>query len=146
MKNKNYKLFILMSFLLLGGCTTKHKNVVTGIGTIDNRPMLLLEDTENNKERIYYIPPQYLDEYRYTFLDDTVTIGINPMRAGLTDRKYQLTSVLKPDDCTCSFNNDSIRARTKREQMHNDSVYATNQYKELEYLKQQIKPSPQNIK
>ncbi len=140
MKNKNYKLFILMSFLLLGGCTTKHKNVVTGVGTIDNRPILLLEDVEDKKERIFYMSA--LDEYEhgFTYLDDTVNILINPARYyGKNERFYQINTVFEAEQYGIRFNNDSIRARRNRRD-------ASSQYRELEHLKQQIKPSPQNIK
>lgn len=146
MKNKNYKLFILMSFLLLGGCTTKHKNVVTGVGTIDSRPILLLEDVEDKKERIFYISA--LDEYEhgFTYLDDTVNILINPARYDKNERFYQINTVFEAEKYGIRFNNDSIRARRNRRDAYRDSIYVANQYKELEHLKQQIKPSPQNIK
>lgn len=146
MKKQNYKLFILMSFLLLGGCTTKHKNVVTGVGTIDSRPILLLEDVEDKKERIFYMSA--LDEYEhgFTYLDDTVNILINPARYGKNERFYQINTVFEAEKYGIRFNNDSIRARRNRRDAYRDSIYVANKYKELEYLKQQIKPSPQNIK
>lgn len=149
MKNKNYKLFILMSFLLLGGCTTKHKNVVTGVGTIDNKLMLLVEDVEDKKERIFYMSS--LDEYEHGFtrLDDTVTIMVSKGQFGIwpkTEQDYKLERVFEPVSYGIQFNDDSIRARKDRRDAHNDSIYAASQYKELEQLKQQITPSAQNTK
>lgn len=149
MKNKNYKLFILMSFLLLGGCTTKHKNVVTGVGTIDKKPMLLVEDVEDKKERIFYMSS--LDEYEhgFTHLGDTVTIAVSWGKFGTYDKRekdYKLECVFEPFSYGIQFNDDSIRARRNRRDAHNDSIYTASKYKELEQLKQQITPSAQNTK
>lgn len=149
MKKQNYKLFILMSFLLLGGCTTKHKNVVTGVGTIDKKPMLLVEDVEDKKERIFYMSESYKDEHGFTHLGDTVTIAVSRLGGGpwaKTEKDYQLDRVFAPLSYGIQFNDDSIRARRNRRDAHNDSIYAASKYKELEQLKQQITPSAQNTK
>lgn len=149
MKKQNYKLFILMSFLLLGGCTAKHKNVVTGVGTIDKKPMLLVEDVEDKKERIFYMSESYKDEHGFTHLGDTVTIAVSRLGGGpwaKTEKDYQLDRVFAPLSYGIQFNDDSIRARRNRRDAHNDSIYAASKYKELEQLKQQITPSAQNTK
>ena len=125
MKNKNYKLFILMSFLLLTGCNKpEHKNVVTGKGTIEEKPMLLLEDVDDGTERILYINSWDIDYYNNTDLDDTVTLRSSWI-SKVSDKNYASHFVFYPGDIKCVYNNDSIYARKQREKFNKSKQQIT---------------------
>lgn len=87
----------------------KHKNVITGIGTIGHNKILLLDDIETNKERIYaFSKANDVKFYDYLKLDDTVTIIT-------ADKLYKHNIILKDSDAVISYNVDSIYARRQRQ-------------------------------
>lgn len=90
----------------------EHKNVITGVGTIGHNRILLLDDTETNKERFYVFSKGYdVKVYDDLKLDDTVTIitGGNYV----SDKHYKNSIILKDADAGIHRNVDNIYAHKK---------------------------------
>ena len=111
----DYKTLATILLFGLAGCKKyEHKNVITGIGAIENQKILLLDDVETGVERIYNVPKicKTCDFYDWLQLDDTVIIYVYN---GL-ERYYQKNLVLGESDVRLRYNTDSIYARKQRKE------------------------------
>ncbi len=107
----DYKTLATILLFGLAGCKKyEHKNVITGMGTIENQKVLLLDDVETGIERIYNVP-ETCDFYDWLQLDDTVIMYIDSPRF---ERYYQKTLVLGAVAANLLYNTDSIYARKQR--------------------------------
>lgn len=105
-----YKTLATILLFGLAGCKKfEHKNVITGIGAIENQKILLLDDAETGIERIYNVPKTCVF-YDWLQLGDTVIIYVYN---GL-ERYYQKALVLDESDVLLRYNTDSIYARQQR--------------------------------
>ena len=106
-----YKTLATILLFGLAGCKKfEHKNVITGIGAIENQKVLLLDDVETGIERIYNVS-EICDFYDWLQLGDTVIMYIDSPRP---ERYYQKTLVLGENAAYLSYNTDSIYARKQR--------------------------------
>ena len=88
----NYRTVAFLMLLGLLGCKKyEHKNVMTGIGSIDNQKVFFLEDIETGDERIYKFSKN-LYPYRRSEIDDTILIVTGGFYA--SGRYYQKNTVL----------------------------------------------------
>lgn len=105
-----YKTLATILLFGLAGCKKyEHKNVITGIGAIENQKILLLDDVETGVERIYNVP-KTCDFYDWLQLGDTVIIYVY----NRLERYYQKDLVLGESDVRLRYNTDSIYARKQR--------------------------------
>lgn len=104
-----YKTFAAILLFGLAGCKKyEHKNVITGIGAIENQKILLLDDVETGIERIYNVP-KTCDFYDWLQLGDTVII-LYPV----LEKYYQKDRILDESFARLRYNTDSIYARKQR--------------------------------
>ena len=127
MKTK-YKILALMPLITLVGCKKyEHKNVITGIGTIDEQKILFVDDVNTNQERIYQISDEYEqynpDVFPNLRIDDTVILTIG----GIYSDSYYTNNVIL-DGCVVGMRCNS------------DSIYARQQREKLNKIKSEIKP------
>ena len=115
MKNK---LLLLIPLVALVGCKEyRHKNIVTGVMGDTRKKMLLLQDVETKKERVFYFSSRTVNyDLNFIMIDDTVDII-----AGCSYRSndfYEKHLVLYTGDFGIDYNNDSIFARHQREELN----------------------------
>ena len=125
-----YKLMFLIPLVALVGCKKyEHKNVITGIGSIGNQKVLLLEDTETGKERFLDVTScKSTYYYDYSQLDDTVVIKCGGLHDD-SEKDYQRKQILLWHDYGVCYNMDSIYARRERakfNKMKNDMTIEQN--------------------
>ena len=127
MKNINakYKILAMIPLFMLVGCKKhdihEHKNIVTGLVTIGNHRVILLEDIESCQERICklndaYSNTAFLDDFDYFCLADTLTITTGG--EFLSEGYYQDNIFLNDGFLGMKYNNDSIAARKQRGQIN----------------------------
>ena len=106
-----YKTFAAILLFGLAGCKKyEHKNVITGIGAIENQKILLLDDVETGIERIYNVR-ETCDFYDWLQLGDTVTISAIYLGS---QKYYKRNLVLSKLNLHLRYNTDSIYARKQR--------------------------------
>lgn len=117
--NAKYKLLALVPLVMIGGCKKiehEHKNVITGIGSYDNKKMIMLNDVDTDQERILFFNRLDADTsfYKYFRLDDTVKIITGGVYSG--DGYYQDNTILYQDAIGLQYNIDTICARHEHEE------------------------------
>ena len=113
----NYKTLGFLLLFGLAGCKKyEHKNVITEIGTIDNRPVLVLKDVETDIERIYESADY---DYKYSASGDTVTIRVGFGSSSRGERYYKNHRVLNFNQVL--YLNDSISHREKYEKVKKEA-------------------------
>ncbi len=117
--NTKYKILALIPLVALGGCQKQeqeHKNVVSGVLTINNRKLLFLNDVETDQNRVYeFSNRQESPLFEYMRPDDTVKIITGGAYSG--DAYYKDNVILYEDAVGLECNIDSILARQQREQL-----------------------------
>ena len=109
-----YKTLATILLFGLAGCKKfEHKNVITGIGAIENQKVLLLDDVETGIERIYNVP-KTCDFYDWLQLGDTVIIYVGPSVYPGLEKYYQKDRILDESFARLRYNTDSIYARKQR--------------------------------
>jgi hypothetical protein len=120
MKTK-YKILAMVPLMALVGCKKyEHKNVITGIGTVEKQKILLVNDVNTNQERIYPISREYEQKHpdvlEYLQTGDTVIFTIVVMK--YSDSHYTKNLILDNDFVGMRYNSDSIYARQQREKFN----------------------------
>ena len=126
MKNQNlkinpkYKLMVLLSLLLVTGCTRyEHKNVILDIKKDGTKRDVLIQDVETGIERIF-VADEYrygrvvsglYSDYDYLTKGDPVTIVVGGI---YSDKAYTDYRVLSSDELTLLYNTDSVFNRRQR--------------------------------
>ena len=115
-KSTRYKLMFLIPFILMSGCKKtehEHKNVITGIRTLHNQKMLVLNDVDTDQERFLCFQGADTTFFDYFHLTDTIDIITGGIYSG--DSYYKDNTILYRDAVGLKYNHDSICARHERE-------------------------------
>ena len=108
-----YKVLALISFMTVFGCNKReHKNIVSGIMTCDNQKILLLDDIETGKSKIFQFGRTAPVFYDYLRLDDIITVYTGGKYLG--DDHYYQNSILTSGNFGIDFNKDSVVTRQQR--------------------------------